>query len=155
MAIRTSPQADSRQPLAMPASGGAICAATGVLTVATAPRVNDIWRMVRLPRNIQVVGGFVYASVLDSGTPKTLDLDFGWEASGDEAADPAGFGKASVNINDPVNAEAAGYQFMFGGVLKAGPKVFPYEMVLSFKVIAQPAAFSPGTLSVVALYRGV
>jgi hypothetical protein len=156
MAVLTSDQALSSYPIAKPAMGGVICCSIGTLAISANPAPGDIWRMVRIPAGVTVVGGMIYSGDLDTNAAELLDIDFGWEANGVDAADPDGLGNLGVMATDTVAGLKAenGYQFPLGGVLITnGFKSFDKETILGFTVVAAAATFAAGTIAVRVDYR--
>lgn len=135
--------------------GGVVCAAYGYIDIATNPVAADVYRLCKVPAGATVIGGKVFSGDLDTNATETLDLDFGWESNGSDAADPDGFGNYGVQGTDTVAGvkPEAGYNYDFAGVLQtAGPKTFARETVLTATCIATAATFQAGRLSMVAYY---
>lgn len=117
-----------------------VCKAVGVFTITTALAQDDIIEMVRLPAGATVIGGYVRATDIDTGT-EALDIDVGWAANGVETADEDGFGNLGVWTGDSNN------DFAFGNVLwSAGPKFFTNETVIQLDVNAAANAGGTGTI---------
>jgi len=122
------------------------------LTAATAD--GDIYELVKLPANSTVVGGYLMAEDLDTGT-EVLDIDIGWAANGVDAADPDGFGNLGVWTGDAVAGikPEVGNYFPLGGVLfSAGPKTFTVPTTIQAEGNVAPNAGGTGYLWVVVHY---
>jgi hypothetical protein len=133
--------------------GGVVMAAYGTYEIAAAVEDGDIFEMCRLPANATVIGGWIYADDIDTGT-ETLDMDIGWAANGVDAADPDGFGNLGVwtgDVTTDVKPEVWN-RFPLGGVLKDGPKTFTVETLIQIEANAASNAGHTGTVSVVVLY---
>jgi hypothetical protein len=101
MATLTAARASANFPVAGHGFGGNLKIAWGTYTLAANPTAADIIRFCRLPAYATVVGGLFYGADIDTGT-ETLDIDIGWEANGDEVADPDGFGNFGVLSGDVI-----------------------------------------------------
>lgn len=120
--------------------------ACGVFTITTALAPNDVIEMLRVPAGATVLGGYLRATDIDTGT-ETLDIDIGWAANGVDAADEDGFGNLGVWTGDSNN------DFTLGNVLwTAGPKTFGAETVIQLDVNAAAAAGGTGTIWLVVDY---
>jgi hypothetical protein len=120
--------------------------------MAAAPAANDVIRMCKIPKGATVIWGCVYGQDIDTGT-ETLDFDAGWEASGDETADPDGFGNFGVVTGDAFGSSEVGAYCLFGGVLRsAGPKTFAADVVAGLTFNAAANAGGTGRLTMVVLY---
>jgi len=156
MATLTSDQARTTYPVYKPAVAGVVCAAVGTLAIAANPTAGDIWQLCRVPAYCTVLGGMLYSGDLDTNAAETLDVDLGWEANGEDIADPDGFGNFGVMGTDVVAGIKAenGYQFPLGGVIITnGPKTFNRETIISATVVAAAATFAAGTICCVVYYR--
>lgn len=117
-----------------------VCKAVGVFTITTALAQDDVIQMVRIPAGATVIGGYVRATDIDTGT-EALDIDVGWAANGVETADEDGFGNLGVWTGDSNN------DFAFGNVLwTAGPKFFTNETVIQLDVNVAANAGGTGTI---------
>lgn len=147
-AVLSSDQAQPGYPVASPTSGGAICCSIGTLHVTEAPEAGDVWRMVKIPANVTIVGGTVYCDNFEG-----LDLDFGWEANGDIDANPTGLGDFGPFAPDTAAGikTANGYQFPLGA--GGAFETFNRPTTLVFTVIAPPATFEAGKIAVRVDYR--
>ena len=98
---------------------------------AANPTAADIVQCLWLPAGAKVVGGFIYATDLDTGT-ETLDMDLGWAANGGsgtyDAADPDGLGNFGVWNGDAFASgnlwNIAGQCWILAGILATG--AFPF-----------------------------
>lgn len=88
-------------PVAHYAGGGVVQAAYGEFTLTETPEVGDVYALCKLPGGALVMGGYLFATDIDTGT-ETLDIDLGWEANGTEAADPDGFINSGVLTGDAI-----------------------------------------------------
>ena len=132
MATFTSAQvAGGRAPSAI-ANPAQVQSVYGAIDIAANPTDGDIYQLVRLPAGATVVGGYLRAEDLDTGT-ETLDIDLGWAANGVDSADPDGFGNLGLWSGDAVTdlRPEAGIYYPLGGVLfSAGPKTFTVETII-------------------------
>lgn len=151
----TSTRAAAGFPTAQPALAGVLCVATGTYTIAANVEDGDIFEMCKIPAGAVVIDGVMYAGDLDTNATETLDLDIGWAANGNEAADPDGLGNFGVITGDAV----AGYKpevsirMPFGGVMRtAGPKLFTAETTIQVEANAAAATGGTGVLTVVVHY---
>jgi len=120
--------------------------ACGIFTITTALAADDIIEMVRIPAGATVLGGYLRATDIDTGT-ETLDIDIGWAGNGVDTADPDGFGNLGVWTGDSNNT------FDLGGVLwTTGPQAFAAEAVLQLDVNAAANAGGTGTIWLVVDY---
>ncbi|MDH5328195.1 MAG: hypothetical protein OEY97_07785 [Nitrospirota bacterium] len=153
MADIASTRAASTFPAYVGAGGGTLQAAYGTYTIAANPTAADIWSACKVPANATVIGGWIQAADIDTGT-ETLDFDVGWLANGDEVADPDGFGNHGVVTGDvSVHLPVAGIFLPFAGVLQtAGPKTFNAETTLDVTFNVAANAGGTGQITMVALY---
>lgn len=103
-----------------------VITACAVFTITTALAQDDVVEMYNLPAGATVVGGWLRANDIDTGT-ETLDIDIGWAANGVDSADPDGFGNLGTWDGDAVAQlrPEAGVLYALGGVLNStGPKTF-------------------------------
>ena len=80
---------------------GNLRVAYGEASVTENPEDGDIWPLCKLPKGAVVVGGYFYATDIDSGT-ETLDIDLGIAANGVDSADPDFFVNAGVLTGDAI-----------------------------------------------------
>lgn len=123
----------------------------GKIAIATNPADGDIYQLVKVPAGATVVGGYVRAIDLDTGT-ETLDMDIGWAANGSEAADPDGFGNLGVWTGDAVaglKPEVGNYFPLMGVLGVSGPQTFTNETVIQVEANAAANAGGTGALWVV------
>lgn len=145
MATFTSSQVSSGRAFKPLVADPGVTTAYGMIDIAANPADGDIYQLVRLPAGATVVGGYLQAVDLDTGT-EALDMDIGWAANGIEAADPDGFGNLGVLSGDAVTdiKPEAGLFYVLGGVLfSAGPQSFTNETII--QVEANVAANAGGT----------
>lgn len=122
-----------------------VITAYGMVDIEANPADGDIYELVKVPSGATVVGGYLQAVDLDTGT-EVLDMDIGWAANGTDNADPDGFGNLGVLTGDAVTGikPEAGIYAVLGGVLfSAGPKTFSAETTI--QVEANVAANAGGT----------
>lgn len=154
MATYTADAAASTAPVYGTGPAGNLKVAYGSLTLSTTLAQNDVINVCKLPAGAVVLGGYVQAADLDTGT-EALDIDIGWLANDDEAADPDGFGNLGVWTGDAVAGikPEVGNYFPLGGVLfTAGPKAFTAETTISMDVNAAAGTYTAGILTVVIFY---
>lgn len=129
--------------------------AYGNIAISANPADGDIYELVKLPAGATVVGGYLYGDDLDTNATETLDLDLGWAANGEEAADPDGFGNLGVWTGDAVvgiKPEVGNY-FPLGGVLfTTGPQTFTNETTIQLEANAAAATFAAGSVWLVVDY---
>lgn len=112
----------------------------GVFTITTALAADDVVEMLKLPAGSTVVGGYLRATDIDTGT-EALDIDIGWAANGTESANPDGFGNLGVWTGDSNN------DFELGGELYvSGPQYFTEETTIQLDVNAAANAGGTGTI---------
>ena len=119
---------------AVPASGtpqpGVLHVAPWTYEFAVNPTAADVVECCVLPPGAVVVGGFIYAVDLDTGT-EALDMDLGWAANGGtlthDAVDADGLGNFGVWNGDAFALgnlwNVAGQCWILAGILATG--VFP------------------------------
>lgn len=145
MATLTAARAASNFPVAGPAVKGVLQVAWGTYNVTAALSAADIIEFCRLPKGATVLGGYVQAADIDTGTG-VFDFDIGWAANGSEAADPDGFGNLGAWTGSAVTAlrPETGNYFPLGGVLfTTGPQSFTAETVI--QGVCNVAANAGGT----------
>lgn len=131
-----------------------VITAYGMIDITANPSDGDIYQLVRLPAGATVVGGYLQAVDLDTGT-EALDMDIGWAANGVDAADPDGLGNLGVLTGDAVTGikPEAGLYYPLGGVLfTAGPKTFSAETIIQVEANAAANAGGTGKMWVVIHY---
>lgn len=149
----TATRAADSFPVASHGLGGNLKVAWGTYTLAANVEDGDIFEMCKVPAGATVIGGYIQAADLDTGT-EALDMDIGWAATDDEIADPDGFGNLGVWTGDPsVHLPVAGAYIHFAGVLQsAGPKTFTAEATIQVEANAAANAGGTGVLTVVVFY---
>lgn len=155
MTTFTATRAASTFPAFKASGAGILCAAYGSYDIGTEPVPADIYEMCRVPAGATVIGGWLRHEDIDTDATETMDLDVGWLANGDEAADADGFGNFGVQTGDAVTAylPEGGVLLPLHGVLAtAGPKTFNRETVIAITCVDDPATFTAGTVTVVVLY---
>lgn len=129
--------------------------AWGSYTFAANPTAADVVRLCWLPKGARVLGGYVQAADIDTGT-EALDIDIGWEANGSESADPDGFGNLGVWSGDAVTdvRPEVGIYYPLGGVLlTTGPQLFNEKTRIIATVNTAANAGGTGIMTVVVFYR--
>lgn len=156
MTTFTATRAAATFPVSKFSGSGVLQCAYGTYEIATNPVAADIYQMCRVPAGAVVVGGWLYADDLDTGT-ETLDMDIGWAANGTESADPDGFGNLGVLTGDLFalgnTAVVAGLMYPLQGVLlTTGPQAFSAETIIEVVANVTAATGGTGTLSIVVHY---
>jgi hypothetical protein len=154
MATFTSSQVASGRAFSPIIGNPGVITAYGQIEVTANPADNDIYELVRVPAGATVVGGYVMAADIDTGT-ETLDIDIGWAANGAQNADPDGFGNLGVWTGDAVSGvkPEVGNYFPLGGVLfSTGPQTFTRETIIQAEANAAANAGGTGKLWIVIHY---
>lgn len=154
MATLTATRAAADFPVFKPTGSGYASIAWGSYTFAANPTGGDVVYFCRVPKYATVVGGWVMAADIDTGT-EALDIDIGWEANGVDAADPDGFGNFGVWDGDVVSMiipVAGHWKPLQGVLLTGGPKQFSAETILSGVVNVAANAGGTGMITLVAFY---
>lgn len=128
--------------------------AWGSYTLASNPSQNDTIDFCWLPKNAIVLGGYLQAKDVDTGT-EAFDLDIGWTANGVEAADSDGFGNLGVWTGDAITdlRPEVGIFYPLGGVLfTTGPQKFSAPTKIQGLVNAAANATGTGIITVVIFY---
>jgi hypothetical protein len=155
MTTFTAARAAANHPVARYAGAGVLQCAWGVYNVTVEPVPADIYQMCRLPAGAVVLDGFIRFGDIDTNGTETMDLDVGWEANADEAADPDGFGNFGVQDGDAITGylPEGGVRLPLHGVLAtAGPKTFTAETIISVTCVDDPATFTAGYVTVVVYF---
>jgi hypothetical protein len=149
----TTTRAADDFPVVSPAPGGICQVVWGSYTLAANVEDGDIFEMCKLPAGATVIGGWIQAADLDTGT-EALDMDIGWAANGVDAADPDGFGNLGVWTGDvSVHLPVAGNYFPLAGVLQStGPKTFGADTMIQIEANAAAATGGTGVLNVVVFF---
>jgi len=154
MATVTGSRAASTFPVSgLPIPGGVLGVAWGIYNHASNLAATTVIEYCRVPKGATVIGGFIQADDLDTGTEE-LDIDFGWAANGTDAADPDGFGNMGVLTGDAsVHLPVAGIWLPFAGIIQtAGFKTFAAETTLIGTVNVDAATGGTGISKMVAFY---
>lgn len=154
MATVTAARAASTFPvssLSVPA--GVLQVAWGVYDHGSNLAAATVIEYCKVPAGATVIGGFIQAVDLDTGTEE-LDIDFGWAANGTDAADEDGFGNMGVLTGDvSVHLPVAGIWLPFAGIIQsAGFKTFAAETKLIGTVNVDAAMGGTGISKMVAFY---
>lgn len=149
----TATQAKSGYPVAGPGDFYNVKVAVGRYEIAANVEDGDIFEMCKIPKGSVVVGGYILAEDLDTGT-EAIDMDIGWAANGEDAADPDGFGNLGVWTGDTsVHIAGTGSFFPLQGVLQTtGPKMFSAETTIQLEANAAAATFAAGGVTVVVYF---
>lgn len=157
MAILTGPRAVASFPVpSLPDTQGVLGVAWGYYTFAVNPTAADVVRLCKLPAGATVIGGYMQAADLDTGT-EALDIDLGWEANGVDLADTDGFGNFGVLDGDAVSMfrPVAGIYNPFVNIIQDnGFKTFGAETYVSALVNAPANAGGTGLIKAVVHYVG-
>ena len=154
MATLTAARAAAAFPVAGASAKGVLQVAYGNYNITTALSQNDVIRFCRIPANATIIGGYVQAKDIDTGT-EAFDFDIGWEANGTEAADPDGLGNFGVWTGDAVTdlRPETGVFFPLGGTLfTSGPQSFTAETIISGTCNAAANAGGTGNITVVVFF---
>lgn len=140
---------------------GLLQVAYGTIEVAANPADGDIYEMCKVPAGAVILGAFMYADDLDTGT-EVLDMDVGWAANGGsgtyDSADPDGLGNLGVLTGDastlPNIANAAGLHIVLPSPHFANGDLPQFTKETTIQVEANVAAnsFTAGAMSIVVLY---
>jgi hypothetical protein len=131
-----------------------VITAYGEINITANPADGDIYELVKLPKGATVIGGYLQAVDLDTGT-ETLDMDIGWAANGVDAADPDGLGNLGVWTGDTaanVKPEVGIYKILGGVLFTEGPKTFGAETVIQAEANAAADAGGTGKMWIVIHY---
>lgn len=143
MATYSTDQVTNKQTYTGAFPSNVVQTVVGVFEISTALAADDVVEMVKLPAGATVVGGYLRATDIDTGT-ETLDIDVGWAANGTELADPDGFGNLGVWTGDSNN------DFELAGVLyTTGPQYFTEETTIQLDVNAAANAGGTGKIWIV------
>jgi len=154
MATLTATRAAATFPVATGFGAGNLRVAWGTYAIAANPTAADIIQLCRIPANSTVLGGYVMAADIDTGT-EALDIDIGWAGNGVEAADPDGFGNFGVWDGDTVGQiipVAGSWKPLQGVLLTAGPQAFTNETVIQAVVNVAANAGGTGQITLVVFF---
>ena len=153
MATFVAQRASANKPVFKPLGSGLLAVAWGSYTLTAALAAADIVQFCRLPPNAIVLGGFLRAQDIDTGTG-VFDFDMGWAANGSEAADPDGFGNfGALNGTAVANhLPEGGILLPFHGVLALGPVSFSKETIIQGVCNVAPNAGGTGVMTAVVHY---
>lgn len=154
MATLTATRASSRFPVAGHGFASNLKVAWGSYTLAANPTAADIIELCRVPQYATVLGGYVMAADIDTGT-EALDIDIGWASNGTDAADPDGFGNFGVWDGDVVGQiipVAGSWKPLQGVLLTTGPQTFAAETVIQAVVNVAANAGGTGMITLVVFY---
>ena len=116
--------------------------------------VGDVIEMCVVPNGATVLGGYVMAGDMDTGT-EALDIDIGWAANDTEVADPDGFGNFGVWTGDVITnlvPVAGNWKPLQGVLLTAGPKTFTARTKIQLTVNADAATPASSEITMCVFY---
>lgn len=149
---KTGTRGGSTFPIAGPAQQGVLQFSTGSYTLASGDDEDgDIFELCWVPAGATVLGGYLQAKDVDTGT-EAFDADLGWAANGTEAADPDGFGNFGLWSGDAVTdvRPEAGIYYNLGGVLyTTGPQFFTNDTKIQLEVNTAAGTLGGGIVTVV------
>jgi hypothetical protein len=154
MATLTATRAAATFPVATGFGAGNLRVAWGTYAIAANPTAADIIQLCRIPAGSTVLGGYVMAADIDTGT-EALDIDIGWAANGVETADPDGFGNFGVWDGDTVGQiipVAGSWKPLQGTLLTGGPQSFTNETVIQAVVNVAANAGGTGQITLVVFF---
>ena len=134
---------------------GLLCRAWGTIDITANPTAAQTYGFCRVPAGATVTGGWIMGDDLDTNATETLNMDIGWAATDDEAADPDGFGNLGVLVGDVLveYKPVAGILLPLQGVLlTAGPKTFTAEAAIQMVCNVTAATGGTGQLTVLVDY---
>lgn len=154
MATVTADRAAASFPAFRALGAGILCAAYGTYDFAAEPAAATILEICRVPAGAVVLGGFIRMGDMDSHDSETVDIDVGYAANGDVAADASAFGNFGVQTGDAVVGylPEGGVLLPLHGSLAAGPISFTRETVITVTFVDDPATFGAGEVTVVVYY---
>ena len=155
MATLSSTRAAAGFPVYSSGGAGVLCVAYGTYELAANPTAADIIEFCRIPEGATVVGGYLMGDDIDTNATEELDIDIGWAANGNEAADSDGFGNFGVITGDAVagtKPEVGIYTLLGGKLMTLGPQTFTKETVIQGVVNVDAATGGTGTLTLVVHY---
>lgn len=154
MATLTSARAGSTFPAYANIGAGNLCVAYGHYDLAANPTAADIIKLCKLPRGAVVLDGFMSVEDIDTNAAEEVDIDLGYAANGDVAADPDAFGNFGVLIGDPVVGylPEGGTRLPLRGVLSNGPLTLTADTDVIATVNVDALTFTAGTIYAVIYY---
>lgn len=154
MATVTATRAAASFPAFRAVGSGILCAAYGSYDFATEQAAADILEACKVPAGAVVLGGWIRAEDMDSDASETIDIDVGYAANGDVAADPDAFGNFGVQTGDAVTGylPEGGVLLPLHGTLKDGPVTLNKETTITVTFVDDAATFAAGTVTVVVFY---
>lgn len=140
---------------AMTGGAGRLLCAYGVINLTANPTIADIHAVCKVPAGATVVDGFLRMEEIDTNASETLDVDVGYAANGDVAADPDAFGNfGTASGGDAVVSYVpeGGTRLPFFGVLKDGVVTFTKDTDIIVTFVAAAATFAAGQITVCVYY---
>ena len=150
----TAARAAASFPVFQSHESGSVCAAWGSYDISANVEDGDIFEMCKIPAGATIIGGWIYADDLDTGT-EALDLDVGWAANGVESADSDGLGNLGTLTGDAVTGikPEVGTSMPLGGkLLTAGPQKFTKRTTIQIEANTPANTFAAGTISLIVYY---
>ena len=137
-------------------TGGAanLLVAWGYYAFTAEQAAADIFNVCKVPANATVLGGWLRCEDMDSNAAETIDMDVGYAANGDVAADPDAFGNFGVLTGDAIaeHLPEGGQLLPLHGVLANGPITLNRDTDITVTFVDDAATFAAGTVSVVVFY---
>jgi hypothetical protein len=154
MATTTKARAAATFPAYTGIGAGNLNVAYGHHDFASQPTAADIIELCKLPRGAVVLDGFMSLEDIDSNATEEVDIDLGYAANGDVAADPDAFGNFGVQTGDAIvgYTPEGGTRLPLRGVLSNGPLTLTQDTTVIATVNVDSATFAAGTLYAVVYY---
>jgi hypothetical protein len=154
MATTTGPRAAASFPAFTGIGAGNLCVAYGHHAFTAEQAAADVFEACKVPRGAVVLGGWLRAEDMDSNASETIDMDVGYAANGDVAADPDAFGNFGVLTGDAIaeHLPEGGQLIPLHGTLKDGPVTLTADTVITVTFVDDAATFAAGTVTVVVFY---
>lgn len=154
MATLTATRAASTFPVFQASGSGIMQVAYGSYDLASEPAAGDIAEMCKVPAGAVVLGGWLRVEDIDTHATPTNDIDVGYAANGDVAADPDAFGNFGVLTGAAVTnyLPEGGILLPLHGTLKDGPVTLTRETTIIATFTDDAATFAAGTITVVVMY---
>lgn len=153
MATYTTTRAASTFPVFTGSGSGALRVAYGVYEHASNLAAATIIEYCKVPAGAVIIGGWFRGDDLDTGTEE-LDIDIGYAANGDVAADPDAFGNFDVITGDVVTSLKPEVTILYplNGTLKDGPVTLTRETTIIGTINVDAATGGTGTSWVCVFY---
>lgn len=154
MATLTAARAAASFPVSGASARGVLQVAVGWYNITTALSQNDVIQFCRIPAGATIIGGYVQAKDIDTGT-EAFDFDLGWAGNGVESADPDGLGNFGVWTGDAITdlRPEVGILYPLGNTLfTGGPQSFTNETIIQGVCNTAANAGGTGNITVVVHY---